>query len=95
MCLDPANAELLMLLLGLEPETELVARLAISQLSSRCRLDAAWAERTEALRVKIVGNDEDKLARIVRAAQQMAEEMTARQEQRKVPVARYPAGSSP
>lgn len=82
MCFDPGNVELLMLLLRLEPETELVARLAISQLSSRCRLDAAWAERTEGLRAKIVGNDEHKLARIMRAVHEMAEEMSARQKRR-------------
>ncbi len=82
MRFNPANAELLMLLLGLEPETELVVRLAISQLSSRCWLDAAWVERTEGLRAKIVGNDDEKLARIMRAAHEMAEEMTTRQKQR-------------
>lgn len=83
MRFDPRDGELLMFLGGLEPEAELVARLAIGGLSNRCRLDAAWAERTEALRVKIVGNDEDKLARIMRAAHEMAEEMTARQKRRK------------
>jgi hypothetical protein len=33
-------------------------------------------------RAKIVGNDEDELARIMRAAHDMAEEMTARQRKR-------------
>lgn len=83
MRFDPRNGELLMFLGGLEPEPELVARLAIGGLSSRCRLDAAWAERTESLRVKIVGNDEGKRARIMRAVHHTAEEMTARLKQRK------------
>ena len=82
MRFDPRNAELLLFLGGLKPEAELVARLAIGGLSNRCRLNGAWAARTEALRVKIVGNDEDKLTRIMRAAHDMAEEMTARQPKR-------------
>ncbi len=53
--------------------------LAIGGLSSRCRLDGAWAARTGALRTKIVGNDENRLAKITWVAQEMAEETTARQ----------------
>ena len=73
---------LLLFLGGLKPEAELVARLAIGGLSSQCRRNGAWSARTEALRFKIVGNDEDKLARIMRAAHDMAEEMRARQRKR-------------
>jgi hypothetical protein len=83
MRFDPHNAALLAFLAGLQPEPELVARLAIRGLSNRCRLNGAWAARTEALRAKVVGNDADKLARIMRAAHDMADEMTTRQKQRR------------
>jgi hypothetical protein len=84
MSFDPHTGKLPMFLGGLEPEAELVARPAIGGLNSPCRLNGAWTERTESLRVKIVGNDEDKLARVTRAAHDMAEDMTARQKQRKL-----------
>jgi hypothetical protein len=73
---------LLRFLGGLETEAELVARLAIDGFSSRCRLNDAWAERRASLRVNIARNDEDKLARIMRAAYDMAEDVKARQKQR-------------
>jgi hypothetical protein len=61
-----------------------VARLAIGGFSGRCRFNGAWAERTESLRVKIARNDEEKLALIMRAAYGLAEDMKARQKQRKL-----------
>jgi len=74
MRFDPRDPELVSLLASLAPNQELVLRLAIGGLSTRCRLHRAWRVRTAQLRREICPKKED-LARIMRAAQTMTEQL--------------------
>src|ERR1700675_5126401 len=74
MSLDPHNGELLMFLGGLESEAEVVAPRHWRVRQPLPPRNGAWAERPESLRVKIARNDEDKLARIMRAVYDLAED---------------------
>ena len=74
MRFDPRDPELLSLLASLAPNQELVVRLAIGVLSTRCRQHRAWRVRTAQLRREICPKKED-LARTMRAAQTMTEQL--------------------
>ncbi len=61
----------------LDPEDELVARLAVRGVAGRFRSDGPWNRRIDELMAQIKP-DEDHLAVILRRAQRMGEEVGAR-----------------
>jgi hypothetical protein len=68
--LDPRSPEIVALLQGLDPETELVARLALCGICPKCRQDSAWRKRMDELLARVPLNKIE-LADILRKAGEM------------------------
>ena len=74
---SPPHPALLKLLQSLTPEKEFVVRMAIRQISYRCRVDLGWAARVEALLTEVNPNAA-RLEQLLREVDTMARQLEVR-----------------